>query len=131
MIASRFKWKLLFFIICALLASTLYDSFTVPEIIAPTHPLWVSIAILVIDCMVLVGAYSFAFKKQLFPIAILWKTVILSLFSLNALVLFYEFSNRADGYEIYDMVYTSFFMAIIVGAMSLPIYLYLQEDLNN
>jgi len=131
MSTSRLKWKFLFFILCALFATTLYDSFNVPEIIAPTHPLWVSIAIYFIDSMALLGCYSFAFKKQIFPIENFWKAVILSLFSVNALALFYEFSNRADGYEVYDMIYTSIFMAIIVGIMALPVYLYLYQDLSN
>ncbi len=125
----RLKWKLLFFAMLIFMIFTLYDSLNTPEILAPTHPLFISIFLFIIDTLILIGAYNYAFKKKLLPSIRLWKLIIFLLYLVNFVILLYEYINRSSGYEISDIFYQTFFTLIIVFIISLPAHNYYKTDL--
>ena len=129
MSSKRAKWKFFFVFIVCIFISEIYDSATVPDIISPTHPFTLSIYILIVDFMLLFGTYCYAFQKKYIQIKLIWFFVLLSVYISNIFVLGFEFYNRHDGYEIYDMVQIFIIKTFIVVVMSYPTYLYYTIDL--
>lgn len=43
---------------------SIFEVATIPEIIAPTHPIILSFSLLLFDLMILLGTYNYAFRKK-------------------------------------------------------------------
>ena len=126
---NKMRWKIGFFIIACFVISTIYDAFTVADIIAPTHPLFLSILMLVADLLILFGAYCCAFDKFIIRSKAIWFAVIILFFTLNGIALIYEFINNHDGYEVYDMVTMTISYLLLALFLVLPIIKHI-EDLD-
>lgn len=124
------KWKIMFFAIFFMVSASIFEAATLPEIIAPTHPIILSFSLLLFDLMILLGTYNYAFRKNIVKNKIIWQSSLLFFYIVNTLVLGFEFYNRADGYEMYDMINIIMFKMLIIGFMSYPTYLYYKNDLK-
>ncbi len=101
---SKRSWQIGFAIIACFVAYSIYEAFTVADIVAPTHPFFISILILIADLMILLGAYSYAFDKFIIRLKACWLAVIAFFFTVNCVALIYELVNNQVGYEVYDMI---------------------------
>lgn len=127
---NTIKWKIMFFAIFFIILASIFEAATIPEIIAPTHPITLSFSLLLFDLIILLGTYNFAFRKKIVKNKIIWQSSLLFFYIVNTLALGFEFYNRADGYEIYDMINIIMFKMFIIGFMSYPTYLYYKNDLK-
>jgi len=130
MTSKPIKWKVAFFIILALVLASVSESATVPEIIAPTHPVWVSICAFILDLVILLGAYNYAYGKKIGSNRLLWQLSLWLFYIINLVIVAFEFYNRANGYEVYDMVHIVIFKSLIVFFLSYPTYRYYSIDLK-
>ena len=126
---NKMCWKIGFFVIACFVMYAIYDAFTVADIIAPTHPFFLSILMLFADLLILFDAYCCAFNKFIIRSKAIWLAVIILFFTLNGAALIYEFINNHGGYEVYDMVTMTAFYLLFASVLVLPIIKYI-EDLN-
>ena len=56
---------------------SIFDAATIPDVIAPTHPMILSLSLFVFDSIVLLGSYNYAFRKKIIEVKLVWQ---LSLF---------------------------------------------------
>ncbi|MFC3032681.1 hypothetical protein ACFOEE_09125 [Pseudoalteromonas fenneropenaei] len=123
---ANWLWKLLFIIICAALLASLYDSFIAADSLAAPHLLLVSLAVFIIDIFLLVAAYNCAFKQRLLDHKLIWRVSLPAYFIANLSVLYFDFTEYADGYTGYEMatkcVVTVLILTVLfLTAISLPI----------
>ena len=102
------------------MVSAIYDAFTVREIVAPAHPLFISIFILIADLMILLGAYCYAFDKYLIRSKLCWLIAIVLFFIVNGIALIYEFVYNQVGYEVYDIVTMAAFYLCFSFVLAIP-----------
>jgi hypothetical protein len=127
---NTIKWKIMFFAIFFMILASIFEAATIPEIIAPTHPVILSFSLLLFDLIILLGTYNYAFRKKIVKNKIIWQSSLLLFYIVNTLALGFEFYNRSDGYEAYEMIHIIFFKTLIIGFMSYPTYLYYKNDLK-
>tara|TARA_B100001105_G_scaffold243412_1_gene224359 strand:- start:1204 stop:1623 length:420 start_codon:yes stop_codon:yes gene_type:complete len=123
----RIKWQVLFVVMCILVSFSIYDAFTIDESIAPTHPLLVSILLLCADVLILIGAYSYAFRKELINSKAFWIFTITFYVFIYIVALGYEFINNRDGYEIYDMFQISIIYLLFAVCVLTPTVRYISD----
>jgi len=127
---GRLGWKVLFSVMLVIFFTGIYDAAKMPDIIAPTHPGWVSFFVLLFEIIIMIGAFCYAFEKKILPKTSFWKVSIIFLFVGNVIILAYEFYNNSVGYEVSDIVHKSFFTFVIFCIYVLPAYLYYDQDLR-
>ncbi len=120
----------MFFVIFGLVIASIFDAVTIPEIIAPTHPMILSFSLLIFDSIVLLGTYNYAFRKKIIEVKVIWQLSLFLFYLVNILAVGFELYNRADGYETYDMINVVILKMLIVVFMSYPTYLYYKNDLK-
>ncbi len=69
------RWKIIFLASLLLSIFELYNMFTMPDILRPTHPTFISVFILLIDVFCLIASFGVAFERRYFN-ALLWKVII-------------------------------------------------------
>lgn len=122
-------WRVIFIIIACFVVSAIYDAFTVTDIVAPTHPFFISILILIADLMILLGAYSYAFDKYPIRSELCWLAVIVFFFIVNGIAVIYELVNNQVGYEVYDMITMAAFYLCFSFVLVIPTIMHL-KDIN-
>ncbi|GAA58850.1 hypothetical protein P20652_0709 [Pseudoalteromonas sp. BSi20652] len=120
-------WKVVFVIIACFVVSAIYDAFTVRDIVAPAHPLFISIFILIADLMILLGAYCYAFNKYLISSKLFWLVVIVFFFIVNGIAVIYELVNNQIGYEVYDMITMAAFYLCFSFLLATPTIMHLKN----
>jgi hypothetical protein len=128
--SKTIKWKIMFFAILGIIAASIFEAVTIPEIIAPTHPVILSFSLFIFDFIVLLGTYNYAFRKKIIDVKVMWQLSLYLFYLVNILAVGFELYNRADGYDTYEMINVVILKMFIVVFMSYPTYLYYKNDLN-
>jgi len=128
MITERLIWKVLFFIILAVTIYSIFIAISLEEIVQPAHPWQFSILITVIDLLMLISSFNYAFKARYIPFPLFWKGLLVIYFACNAIIMYYEFTIPF-GYTTEEMLIVGHLTLISLIVFSLPTYFYYKEDL--
>ncbi|MDQ9092534.1 hypothetical protein RC083_13135 [Pseudoalteromonas haloplanktis] len=126
---NKRHWQIVFFVLACFVTYAIYDAFTVADIVAPRHPLFVSILILIADLLILLGAYSYAFNKFIIRSKVFWVFAITFFFIVNCTALIYELVSNHVGYEVYDMITMAAFYLCFSFILVIPTIKHI-KDLN-
>jgi len=130
MVVARLFWKIFFIVQISLLLFSLYDAYSLPDIIAPSHPNWLGFLVFFSDFMMTFGTLCYAFKLKVLPRAAIWMALVFLFFMSNSIILFFDFYNNLIGYEVNEIVNKLFFSVVIYCVLALPTYLYCRWDLT-
>jgi len=114
---ERLLWKLLFAIVLIANTFDLYNAATLPELLQPVHPWWLSLFLFPFSVFVLLAAFCAAFQKKYVLKEYFWWFVLVGDFITNVMVYYYEFS--AGGYsqsQMIDFVIISLLVYLILIA---------------
>ncbi|WP_148049778.1 hypothetical protein [Gallaecimonas pentaromativorans] len=126
---KRIGWKVLFFIMLATTLAGTFSDLTSPDILKPTHPIWISILVMVSDYFLLVSSYCYAFEKYIIRSINFWK-VMLSISIFSNLTVFYYAYSRPGAYQLDEVAVSLPISIATLIIFSLPTYLYFSQDLK-
>ncbi|GAA0812494.1 hypothetical protein GCM10009111_06530 [Colwellia asteriadis] len=101
-----------------------YDGATLPSILQPVHPSWLSWSLSISDIFMLIATFCVAFEYKVLPINF-WKFILVSYIFNALLAMYYEYN--AGGYSQYEIIGHGATSLFILGIICLPIIYYFDD----
>ncbi len=124
---DRPVWKLIFILSLIITGYDFFSGFNLPANLQPTHPVALSIIIILLEILTLIASFGAA-TRILIGNLLLWQITLISQIIATILVYYYEFS--AGGYTFNEMLIHINIAYILACIFFAPLLRYCQDFID-